>query len=105
MPLFASLFSAVGGAIFSLIAALVGAKSAIKVIAVITIASMYVGTVVLFSGVISPWIGAVFTTQYGQLLGLLFPPVAGTIIASLAAYWASVLSFKYLSSLTRMAAG
>ena len=105
MPLFAALLSSIGTSIFTLIASLVGAKLAVRLLAVATLATAYVSGVVLFSTTIAPWISSVFTSQYGQLLGLLFPPVSGTVLAALSAYWASVIGFKYVASLTKMAVG
>lgn len=105
MPLFASLLSAIGGAIFALIASLVGAKIAVRLIGVASLATIYISCVVYFSSIVGPWIAGVFASQYGQLLGLLFPPVAGTVIASLSAYWTCVIGLKYVSSLTKMAVG
>ena len=105
MPLFAALFSAISSSIFGLIVAAFGAKIAVRLTAVASVAALYAACVAVFNGMISPWIEAIFSTQYGQLLGLLFPPVSGTIMASLIAYWTSVLAFKYFSSLTKMALG
>ena len=58
-----------------------------------------------FTGLIGPWLGTLFSSTYGQLLGLLFPPISGTVVASLAGYWSCVIGVKYVSSLTKMAVG
>ena len=70
-----------------------------------SIASIYISCVVYFSTMIYPWMQGIFNTAYGALLGLLFPPVAGTVMASLGAYWTCVIGVKYVSSLTKMAMG
>lgn len=105
MPLLAKLLAAVGGSIFALIAGLTGAKIAARLIAVATLAGIYVSCVVYFSSMVSPWLLGVFSSAYGQFLGLLFPPVAGSVIASLIGYWTCVTGLKYVSSLTKMAVG
>jgi hypothetical protein len=105
MPLFAALFKSIGLSIFGLIVSALGAKAAIRVTAALTLAGLYVASVVFFSSIVSPWMASVFNTSYGALLGLLFPPVAGTCLASLSAYWALVASYKYLSRITNMAVG
>lgn len=105
MPLFAALFSGIATSIFGLIASMVGAQIATRLVAVATVAALYVTFVGVFTAFIAPLIGSIFSTQYGQLLGLLFPPVAGTCVASLATLWAGILSYKYVSMFTRMAAG
>lgn len=105
MPLFATLFHAIGTALFSLIAGITGAKIATRLAAVAALATIYVSCVVYFTTIIGPWMTGIFSSQYGQLLGLLFPPISGTILASLAGYWGCVAGLKYVSSLTKMAVG
>lgn len=105
MPLLGKLLAGILTSIFGIFGALVGAQYAVRLAGVASVAALYVASVALFSATIGPWIGSLFNTQYGQLLGLLFPPAAGTVLAALALYWASVMAFKYLSSLTKMAAG
>jgi len=102
MPIFAELLEGLLTSIYKLIAGLVGEKSAISLLAVTTIGSLYVASVVAFSSMISPWLSSVFDSQYGQLLGLLFPPVSGTILASLATYWTLIISYRYASSMTKL---
>lgn len=96
---------ALGSSLFALIAGLTGARIAARLTAVLALATIYLSCVVYFTTMVAPWIGAVFTNQYGQLLGLLFPPVSGTVIASLVGYWGCVAGLKYVSSLTKMAVG
>ena len=103
MPLLANLLALIGGKIASLMALLQGSKIALRIQGVMFIAGLYVAAMLAFSQLIAPWIASVFNTMYGQLLGLLFPPVAGTVMAALAGYWAVVISTRYFSSLTKAA--
>lgn len=105
MPFLGSILGAIGSSLFALIAAITGVKMAARLSAVAALAVIYISCVVYFTQVIGPWIGNVFSSQYGQLLGLLFPPIAGTVLASLIGYWGCVASLKYVSSLTKMAVG
>lgn len=105
MPLLATLLSTLGASIFGLIAAITGAKIATRLLAVAALATLYISCVVYFTTIIGPWIGTIFSGQYGQLLGLLFPPISGSVLASLAGYWGCVAGLKYVSSLTKMAVG
>lgn len=105
MPIFAALFGSIGTAIFNLLAGLVGAKYAVRLLAVASLAAIYVSCVVYYSQLVGPWLAGVFSTQYGQLLGLLFPPVSGSVIAGLSAYWTCIIGVRYTSSLTKMAVG
>jgi hypothetical protein len=105
MPLLGALLSGALTAIFTLISSLVGAQIAARILAVAFVAALYVALVLAFSALIAPWIGSIFTSEYGQLLGLLFPPVAGTVMASLSAFWGVVIGYRYVSTLTKMAVG
>lgn len=105
MPLLAAFLGTIGTSIFGLVAAIFGAKIATRLLAVAALATIYISCVVYFTSMISPWLSGVFSSTYGQLLGLLFPPISGTVIASLAGYWGCVASLKYVSSLTKMAVG
>lgn len=100
-----TLLGAIGSSIFGLIAALVGGKLAARLTAVASLAAIYLSCVVYFTTMIGPWIGSVFSSQYGQLLGMLFPPISGSVIAALVGYWGCVAGLKYVSSLTKMAVG
>ncbi|EKD78667.1 MAG: hypothetical protein ACD_41C00301G0002 [uncultured bacterium] len=105
MPLLATFLASIGGAIYSLMVAMVGVKLAARMTAVFFLAGIYISCVVFFSTMIVPWLTGVFSSQYGQLLGLLFPPMAGSVIASLGGYWTCVIGIKYVSGLTKMAVG
>ena len=105
MPLLATLLASVGSGIYSLIAAIVGAKIATRLTAVAALAAIYISCSAFFMGLIEPWLATLFSSTYGQLLGLLFPPISGTVVASLAGYWSCVIGVKYVSSLTKMAVG
>lgn len=105
MPLLATLLASVGSGIYALIAAIVGAKIATRLTAVAALAAIYISCIAFFMGLIEPWLATLFSSTYGQLLGLLFPPTSGSVIAGLAGYWSCVVGLKYVSSLTKMAVG
>lgn len=105
MPLLATLLSGLGTALYGLFAAMLASKVAIRMAAVAALAAIYISCVVYFSTMVGPWLGGIVSSTYGQLLGLLFPPIAGSVMASLAAYWTCVIGLKYTSSLTKMAVG
>jgi hypothetical protein len=104
MPLLAALLKAILGGMFSFIVAAIGANLARKVAGIAALATLYFGGLVAFSAVVAPLFGAVFNTQYGQVIGLLFPPVAGTVMVSLAVFWAALMTKRYLVSITKLAA-
>ena len=104
MPLLALLLKSILGAAFSFAVAAFGARLAAKVAGAAALVALYAGGVVAFSTVVAPLFGYVFNTQYGQLLGLLFPPVAGTVLAGLVVFWGAVMVKRYLVSVTKLAA-
>jgi hypothetical protein len=103
MPLFAALVKALFGSAVSLLLALVAAKQAIRLSAVLIFAGLYLTSVVLYSAFVSPLLGSLFSTAYGQVIGLAFPPVSGTVIASLSALWVSLLVKRYIVRFGAMA--
>lgn len=105
MPLLAAFLGSIGTSIYGVMLAMFGAKVAARLAAVMALAAIYISCVMLFTTTIGPWIGTIFATAYGQFLGLLFPPVAGSVIAGLGTYWTCVIGAKYVSSLTKMAVG
>lgn len=58
-----------------------------------------------FTAWIGPLFGALVNTSYGFILGLLFPPISGTIVAGLMLYRMCVVGVKYTSRLVKMAVG
>lgn len=105
MPLLATLLSSIGTGLYSLVVAAFGAQIAARLTAVAALAAIYAACVTLFMTTITPWLTGLFSSTYGQLLGLLFPPISGSVIAGLGAYWTCVIGVKYVSSLTKMAVG
>lgn len=105
MPLLAKLLLGLLSPIFSLIVAAIGVKAAIRLTAVATLATIYLSCVIYFTTMIVPWLAGVFSSAYGQFLGLLFPPISGSVLAGLSAYWICVAGQKYVARLTKMAVG
>lgn len=102
MPLFAKLFQWLMGSVYSLVLKMFGATWAVRVTAITTLAGLYIGCAITFTVMIVPWLAAFLSTQYGLLLGLLFPPVAGTVVASLGVFWTCILAKRYSAKLIKM---
>lgn len=105
MPLLGALLSAIGSSIFGIIASIVGAKIAVRLIAAATLAGIYISCVLYFSALVGPWLAGFFSTGFGALLGLLFPPISGTVIAGLFGYYTCIAGAKYVTTLTKLAVG
>lgn len=105
MPVFAAmvatLFSALGGFLLKMFVA----KVAIRVAAVAAIT--FFGTLLLaaFNLQVAPLMAQAFNTEYGQVIGLAFPPVAGTCVAALLAVYAACALYKLQVKMTLATAG
>lgn len=102
MPIFAALFVKTLGGVYALMLAMFGAKWAVRITAAATIAGLYIGCAVTFTAMIGPWLIMFAGTQLGMVLGLLFPPMAGTALASLGTFWACILAKRHTVRLIKM---
>lgn len=94
MPLLAALWSAVVGGMASFIALLWAKKLAVAALAVAGFAASLAVLMAAFNMLVSPLVAAMFSTQYGQFIGLAFPPIAGTCLTSLATCWGACALYK-----------
>jgi Family of unknown function (DUF5455) len=83
--LLVSLFTGLGG----LFSAIFGAQIAVKLAAVAAFVGFGVVLLGVFNTLVAPIAAAVFSTSFGQVLGLAFPPIAGTCLAAVSAVWAA----------------
>lgn len=103
MVLIGTLVKGIGEKIFDFIANIIGARAAVRVFAVGFLASIYLACVLTFTAWIGPLFAAITSTAYGFILGLLFPPIAGTITAGLMTYRMCVVGVRYTSRLYKTA--
>lgn len=83
--LLVSLFTGLGG----LFSAIFGAQMAVKLAAVAAFLSFGLVLLGVFNAVVAPIAAAAFSTSYGQVIGLAFPPISGTCVAAVAAVWSA----------------
>ena len=102
MPLFAVLFKAVMGNLVAFASLFVTAKYAIRLAAVLALAAIYITAVTVFTTVVSPLVGSLFATSYGQFIGLAFPPIAGTVVTGLSGLWVALVGFSYYQRFARI---
>jgi hypothetical protein len=105
LGLLGTLFRGLFEKLFASVAALLGATYASRLAAVALLASTYVGSVTLFTTTVAPWWEAITSTSYGAVLGLLFPPISGTVVAALMLYRGAVIAMRYTAQLLKMAVG
>jgi len=94
MPIFAAFIASFFTGLSAFLAKLFIAKVAIRVAAVAAIGALGTALLVLFNSTVAPLVGSLFSTEYGQLLGLAFPPVAGTCLAAITALWAACMAYR-----------
>lgn len=104
MPIFAALVSSLMGSFASFFAFLWAKKLAVSTLAIAGFALSLTALMLVFNTAVSPLIQAMFSTQYGQFLGLAFPPIAGSCMASIAACWAGCALYKLKIQSIKMSA-
>lgn len=105
MPLFAQFFGALFTALGGFLLKLFVARVAVRVAAVAAVMSLGAGMFTAFNMAVAPLVAMVFSHPYGQFLGLLFPPIAGTILSVLLAAWVSVKTYQVQRRAIEITAG
>lgn len=105
MPIFAALFTAFFSSLGVFLAKLFAAKIAIRVVAVSALTALSAGVFAAFNLAVAPFVQALFSTTYGQFLGLLFPPISGTVCAALMAFWLAVMTYRLQARAIALTAG
>lgn len=82
------------GGIASFLVQFVTKKIAVVAAAIAAIAAAFGVLMTLFNLLVTPLAAAMFSTQYGQFLGLAFPPMAGQCLAAITASWIGCALYK-----------
>lgn len=94
MPLLAALLSSLFGGIATLIAYVWAKKISVAVLAIAGFAAALAVLMAVFNGLVSPLLSQMFNTSLGQFVGLAFPPIAGTCLASLGTCWGACALYR-----------
>jgi len=94
MPIFAAFIGTFFTGLTGFLSTLFVAKVAGRLAAIAAITALGVALLLLFNSAVAPLASAVFSTPYGQLLGLVFPPVAGSCMAAITALWAACMLYR-----------
>lgn len=105
MPVFAGLVQALFGTLFTFLARMFAVRIALRLAAVVSIGALGAALMTTFNAAVAPLAAALFSTTYGQLLGLAFPPVAGTCLAVLASLWLAVTTYRLQVEAIKITAG
>lgn len=104
MPLLGALLSSLAGGIASLFALIWAKKISVTAIAVIAFAAALTALMATFNLLVTPLIQEMFSTSLGQFIGLAFPPLAGTCLASLGTCWGACALYKLKVQAVKMSA-
>lgn len=104
MPLLAALFSSLTGALASFIALLWAKKISVAALAVVAFGLALTALMATFNLIVAPFVQSMFSTQFGQFLGLAFPPIAGTCLAGIATTWGACALYKLKVQSIKMSA-
>lgn len=105
MPLFAAFFGALFSSLGIFLAKMFAAKLAIRVLGVAALTALASGLMVTFNNAIAPLVQQLFQTQYGQFLGLAFPPIAGTVISVYLSVLLAIATYRLQARAVSLTAG
>jgi len=105
MPIFAGLVQTLFGALASFLARMFAFRIALRLAAVLAITALGTALMATFNLLVTPLAAALFSTTYGQLLGLAFPPIAGTCLAAISGLWMAVTTYRLQVEAIKVTAG
>lgn len=104
MPILGNLLASLFGALIGGLGKDAARKTAVLIASLASFAAATGVLMALFRQQVAPMVGAMFSTQYGQFIGLAFPPVAGNCLASIAACWVGCAVYRAHLRITQTAA-
>ncbi|MDM0027768.1 DUF5455 family protein [Variovorax saccharolyticus] len=104
MPLLAGLIASLFGGVASFLAQIWAKKIVVAGLAIAAFAAALAALLAVFNALVSPLVAAMFSTQYGQFIGLAFPPIAGTCMTSIATCWGACALYKLKMQSIKMSA-
>lgn len=100
MPLLGALLVNLFGGAFGGAIAWFAKRGATKVAVGVGLTASLAALMLLFNTTVAPLAAAMFNTQYGQFLGLAFPPVAGTCLTAISVVWIGCATFRIRTRVT-----
>ena len=104
MPLLAGLIGSLIGGLANFFAQMFVKKVAITAVAVLAFAAALLVLMAVFNGLVAPLVQSMFSTSFGQFIGLAFPPIAGTCMTSIATAWGACALYKLKVQSIKMSA-
>ncbi len=94
MPILGAFLASVFGALFGGLTKDVARKGATMAAALVSFAAAATTLLAVMRSTVQPLMQAMFTTGYGQVIGLAFPPVAGTCLTAIASCWVACAVYR-----------
>lgn len=104
MPLLGALLASLAGGLATFLAQIWAKKLVVAGLAVAAFAVALVALMAVFNTLVAPLVQAMFSTQYGQFIGLAFPPISGTCMTSIASAWGACALYKLKMQSIKMTA-
>lgn len=95
MPIFAALVSALFTKIMLFMGLLFAKKVALTIAGVAALATVAGVLYATMRAVVVPLAAQLFSTTYGSIIGLAFPPIAGQCILGISTVWAGCTLYSY----------
>lgn len=95
MPLLGALLSTLFGGLAAWFVQVLGRKVAVAGAGIAALAAITAALLVAMRTMVAPLLANMFATQYGQFLGLAFPPAAGNCLAIMAATMAACAVYRW----------
>jgi hypothetical protein len=105
MPIFAQFFGALFTALGAFLVKMFLARTALRLAGVAGLTGLAAGLLATFNGYVAPLVAMVFNHPYGQFLGLIFPPISGTIVTMLLTFFLAVKTYRIQSRAIALTAG
>lgn len=94
MPLLAAAIGTFFTSLGSFLASMFIARIGLRVTGVLAITLAGGALMLAFNEFVKPLVQMLFNTEYGQLLGLIFPPISGTVVTGLMGLWLAIQTYK-----------
>jgi len=102
MPLLAQLLVTLSGAFSTFLGAILAARVAVRLAAIAAAATFAGLLLLLFNTTVAPLAAQMFETPYGSFIGLAFPPIAGTCLATFVGVWVGCTAYALKVKAVRM---
>lgn len=102
MPLLAALLKTSLGYLYLIAIAFVRWWTGVRLALMLYLAAAYVACVTAFTTFISPHLATLFATSYGQVIGLAFPPIAGTVLVGVVGLWGCIVLKNYVMKIVKV---